>query len=65
MFEWRGRGGIKGSKGLWVILVFVFSYWVEEISSVFIWRGREVEEWMGDLKKYWLERFVRYINGCV
>jgi hypothetical protein len=24
-----------------------------------------VEEWMGDLKKHWLERPVRYINGCV
>lgn len=33
-----------------MILVFVLSHWAEETSSALTWRGREVEEWMGDLK---------------
>lgn len=60
----EGRGGIKGSKGSWVALVFVLSHWAEETSSDLTWR-REVEELMGDLKKHCLEMPVRYINGCV
>lgn len=61
----EGRGGIKGSKGSWVTLVFVLSHWAEENSSDLTWRRREVEGLKGDLKKHWLEMPVRYINGCV